>query len=527
MAQITSAQAIERIVGYEFRSRHDDLQKALRAAGAVEEDWDGNRKLAQLGTALSEFLLNYLAFEAGVTRAYANDFKTRVTSNEHRASIARRTGISDHITFNEQEGAQSASVLAKAVNAVIAVIFFDSGQDIGVVLKTMRHLGVFTLAGQSVDPTLLSLDEIPNSLDVKSLAQSLFNIDTNSHLLSTAASNDRSFLTRPSTQLDSTTNLRTTAAGQYVFGEVPNGSQRFPIQDDYVEDVNVESAADYPLDAGVRTAVSIVSEGEGAAGRCDTIRAAGQPGKPTGKRGDIDQGESGHRRKLRRHDTPSSVDLFRTYLAEEERKCEAWGHQTPQDTFLTPPIQRAIHNLSKGKTEVMTRILIHIGSPCLIGGLQDILDSCKTQERCMASEAMGMVSRAERIRLIVSLGHTMSRSQLIRRYHVLQLFKDCGGPDTLRWEIAVTPSSLTQRSGKRGNPLNRSVADLTARMMQEAFPAVDPGTNEYKTKYRWFSDTRRLGHRLHMLEARFGEGVLGLMLDQGVAGTDIGITDKM
>jgi hypothetical protein len=34
----------------------------------VEEDWDGNRKLAQLGTALSEFLLNYLAFEAGITR---------------------------------------------------------------------------------------------------------------------------------------------------------------------------------------------------------------------------------------------------------------------------------------------------------------------------------------------------------------------------------------------------------------------------------------------------------------------------
>ncbi|CAN9431027.1 unnamed protein product [Alternaria alternata] len=349
---------------------------------------------------------------ANLYRAYANDFKTKVTSNEHRASIARRTGISDHITFNEQEGAQSASVLAKAVNAVIAVIFFDCGQDIGVVLKTMRHLGVFTLAGQSVDPTLLSLDEIPNSLDVKSLAQSLFNIDTNIRL------NNKS----------------------------SNNSSR---TDDYVEDVNVESAADYPLDAGIRAAVSIVSEGEGA-GRCDTIGAAGQPGKPTGKRGDIDQ-----------------------------------------------------------------------------GGLQDILDSCKTQEMCMASEAMGMVSRAQRIRLIVSLGHTVSRSQLLRRHHVLQLFKDCGGPDASRREIAVTSSSLTQRSVKRGNPLNRSVADLTARMIQEAFPAVDPGTNEYKTKYRWISDMRRLGQRLHMLEARFGEGVLGLMLDQGVAGTDIGITDKM
>jgi hypothetical protein len=380
-----------------------------------------------------------------------------------------------------------------------------------------------------VDPALLSLDEFPNSLDVRSLARSLFSVDMNSHLLSTTASNDRSLLTCPLTQLDATTGFGKTAAEKDVLGEAQNGSQRFPFQVDHGfdgEEANVESAADCSLDGGIPTAAPIVADEE-EAGRCDTIRAAGQSGNPTGKRGNIDQGVSGHRRKLRRHDTSSSVDLFGTYLAEEERKCEVWGHQTPRVTFLSPPIQRAIQNLSKGKTEVMTRILIHIGSPCLIGGLQDILESCKTQERCMASEAMGMVSRAERIRVIASLGHTMSRSQLLRRYHVLQLFKDCGGPNTSTWEIAVTPSSLTQRSSKRGNPLNRSVADLTARMMRETFPAVDSSTDEYTTKYRWISDIRRLGQRLHMLETRFGEGVLGLMLDQGVAGTDIGITDKM
>jgi dsRNA-specific ribonuclease len=77
-------------------------------------------------------------------RAYANDFKKGVTSNKHRASIARKTGISAHIKFNEQEGAQSSSVLAKAVNAIIAVVFFDCGQDIGVVLKMMRHIGLVT-----------------------------------------------------------------------------------------------------------------------------------------------------------------------------------------------------------------------------------------------------------------------------------------------------------------------------------------------------------------------------------------------
>ena len=48
----------------------------------------------------------------------------------------------------------------------------------------------------------------------------------------------------------------------------------------------------------------------------------------------------------------------------------------------------------------------------------------------MALEATSMPSRAERIHLIASLGHAMSRSQLLRRHHVLQLFKDCGGPGT-------------------------------------------------------------------------------------------------
>lgn len=65
---LASTHAIESMFGYRFRSGHDDLLKALTAAGAVEADWDGNRKLAQLGTALSEFLLNYVSFEAGLTR---------------------------------------------------------------------------------------------------------------------------------------------------------------------------------------------------------------------------------------------------------------------------------------------------------------------------------------------------------------------------------------------------------------------------------------------------------------------------
>jgi dsRNA-specific ribonuclease len=74
--------------------------------------------------------------------ANANDFKKSVASNEHRASIARRTGISGHIKFAEKDGSQSASVHAKAINAIIAAVFFDCKREIGTVARMMHHLGL-------------------------------------------------------------------------------------------------------------------------------------------------------------------------------------------------------------------------------------------------------------------------------------------------------------------------------------------------------------------------------------------------
>jgi dsRNA-specific ribonuclease len=64
-----------------------------------------------------------------------------VISNEQRAAVAERTGISKHIRYSEKEGAQSRSVLGKAVNAIIAAVFIDCKGDIGVVLQAMQHLG--------------------------------------------------------------------------------------------------------------------------------------------------------------------------------------------------------------------------------------------------------------------------------------------------------------------------------------------------------------------------------------------------
>jgi dsRNA-specific ribonuclease len=58
---------VEGILRYEFREKLL-LAQALTAAGAEQENYDGNRKLAQLGTALIDFLSVYVGFEARVTR---------------------------------------------------------------------------------------------------------------------------------------------------------------------------------------------------------------------------------------------------------------------------------------------------------------------------------------------------------------------------------------------------------------------------------------------------------------------------
>ena len=59
---------VEDIIGYRFKEKRH-IASALTSAGAEEENYDGNRKLANLGTALIQFISVYIGFEANATRS--------------------------------------------------------------------------------------------------------------------------------------------------------------------------------------------------------------------------------------------------------------------------------------------------------------------------------------------------------------------------------------------------------------------------------------------------------------------------
>ncbi|KAL8634913.1 MAG: hypothetical protein Q9226_009413 [Calogaya cf. arnoldii] len=58
---------VQIILDYRF-SQFDNLELALTAAGADEGNHDGNRRMAQMGEKLIEFLLAEAAYAAGASR---------------------------------------------------------------------------------------------------------------------------------------------------------------------------------------------------------------------------------------------------------------------------------------------------------------------------------------------------------------------------------------------------------------------------------------------------------------------------
>ncbi|EAW11894.1 RNase3 domain protein [Aspergillus clavatus NRRL 1] len=129
---------IEQISGYRFRDERL-LHEAMTAAGADENNHDGNRPLAQVGKSFVELCSVKFGYLNRTERA----LKIQNINNDRCALIAKEIGIDQHLTYCPRHQGYSKKVLNIAVNALIGAINIDSDSE-EVTITALHRIGWFS-----------------------------------------------------------------------------------------------------------------------------------------------------------------------------------------------------------------------------------------------------------------------------------------------------------------------------------------------------------------------------------------------
>lgn len=164
-------EAVEKIINYQFKSKAL-LSEALTAAGADIEQYDGNRKLSEIGAYVIDFCVCLHGFENDAPRGKNNRissamlslirnkgqtsvWKQKLQNSDHRALIARRTGIDKHIRYNIRSGTGQSRVIGKAVTAIIAAVYWDCRSHT-TTWEIMQHIGLVLISlGRNTTNTVI------------------------------------------------------------------------------------------------------------------------------------------------------------------------------------------------------------------------------------------------------------------------------------------------------------------------------------------------------------------------------------
>ncbi|KAJ9302274.1 hypothetical protein DTO271G3_1140 [Paecilomyces variotii] len=553
MATEADSQRVETIINYSFHSK-DLLMQALTAAGAEESNRDGNRKLALIGTNLIRLLLSLAAFHTTTTRAQIAELETSFTRNDERASVARTTGIDGCIKYDERPGGRSDKVLALAINAIIGSVYQDTNHvnDIWRVMARLRlipisletefeAIGMVGIIRTMVDPKVLLSDrEITEDnsnqlLDHRS--QGTTNMTYELHIgsvsdsMTSEVSSNRffghsgidesievAFLADPEVteeqengddwvdtlreDLNSIDDSDLALSAQQLPQFRPDDSSVYSHHDTALENEELDTS-DRPLCANVSRASEIRSYPRndfGSTVRLGNDKTKAHIRKPKGKR----RGQG-------------SKNLIRCLSRD--------GHSVQSQTILNGHTQNDISS-TPGRID---KFVLHIASSDSIATIRDILQAYRKMPDHRPWHINDMLSKEARFNIIEELTHSISVFSVLRRYHILYLYEQCGGPSTVPNEnIIVDAGSRLKGRRQRGNPRYMAEAQIIDAMMKEIFPQIGIDSREYSTKRVKVKSIRREGKRLYLLKNNFGDGILGLLPYGSLAeSSSTGTSDKM
>lgn len=209
---------------------------------------------------------------------------------------------------------------------------------------------------------------------------------------------------------------------------------------------------------------------------------------------------------------------IRGHLSEEMAKCMSQGFPPPTDTYFTPIIQKKALELENESLGNLSMILVTIACPHSIIALREIIRKERGHRSLQSCFLRDGISRQERYEIIHELDRRTAIIQLVRWYHILDLFRECGGSETRSTTgyVITTSADFVSRSRNFGNPGHTDDANVSLAMLKEIFPNLSPNAEGYEKKLSAIRKLRKLGKRLNTLTMRFGRGVIGLMLDSSM-----------
>jgi len=219
------------------------------------------------------------------------------------------------------------------------------------------------------------------------------------------------------------------------------------------------------------------------------------------------------------------------FIDTETAKCKAAGLPSPEESYYSADTQAQILDLASDQLiENARKLLLYMGSSQSVAALQAAIQSWRTQANIESWQLSRSLSKPETFKIIEGINRDIVCLNLIRRYHVLHLFEECGGCETPSSIGYVQFSNIINKTSRNsGNPLNIAEAKVAKAMMNEIFPHLLRGTQEYAEKATAVKNLRRLGRKFHVLTTHFGRGILALLPHHDLPGQPdcLGVSDSM
>ncbi|KAJ5950268.1 uncharacterized protein N7479_008681 [Penicillium vulpinum] len=525
-----------------------DIHVALTAAGVDELMPDGNRKLAHLGLGATGFLIDCSVAFMALSRDFTSKLKCRVNGNQHRADIAKRTGIDKHLKFHFRAGARSPGVLALATSALIGAIYRRK-KSLTSVANGLYSLGVldenvdgFSLMGifkdEQSDLLLMPPSDQSNPVQTKQ-------IDFFSHedpaLPDLATPPDLGCFSNFEVFYDETGQLKEVLLDELHF---TGPASQSPLPEDLGRPVE---------GAHVSQNFHPFSLQEMHQGRLHEVEISPQQAKQNflpSLAEDfhlmVNQPSSSRRSTGKRKDAggtekpkskASCVDIgFRSSLCREAEMNRVLGLPHPDNTYFRPEIANKLLNLGPEMFPSLCIFLIGVGGSQSLVALRAALKYTReTRGEMHSVQSRRWISRDltinERFKIISEIHENAAFLQILRCNHILHLYR-CTGRSvghSSNFAIEATPQDeLIGQPRARGNPRKIEVAIAVNKMMENIFPDLKPGSTLYTSKRRVMLEFRKFGKRLHILAEFFGDAILCLLhFDRSVEVTSPVIIEKI